>query len=110
MAQAEISDEISRHVAAVLVLSKRDILFRLLREAEFCLAHGEAGAAAILADIALEELHILVERSVPSDDVRRFEAWRERRNRAAHAAAARQDMGPEAVASMLLCRHPPMNF
>ncbi len=56
MALAAIPDEINRHFEAALVLSKRDVLLRVLREAELCLQAKALAAATILAAVVLERL------------------------------------------------------
>lgn len=101
MAQGAISDEINRHVEALVVLSKRDMLRRLLREAELCVELEEVSAAAILAGIALEELALLSDPNILRQYERSFETWRELRNRAAHPAPREQQIEPTALAAML---------
>ena len=56
MAQGAISDKINRHVEAVFALAKREILRRLVSEAELCIEFDQISAAAILAGIELKEL------------------------------------------------------
>jgi hypothetical protein len=82
MTSPAISDEINRHVEAVLALSKRDILLRLLQQAERCARLEDVRAAAILAEVALEEVFLLADPAVLGTDERRLEIWRELRNRA----------------------------
>lgn len=99
MAQAAISDEINRHVEAVLVLSKRDILWRLIIEAELCVELQQVSAAAILAGIALEELSSLGDLNMVRAGT--VDAWRDLRNRVAHPASSQEEMDPKAVAAMV---------
>ena len=101
MAEAVISDEINRHVEAVVVLSKRDILLRLLREAELCIDLEQVGTAAILAGVALEEVYLFSDASVLRQHGPSFEVWRELRNRASHPAVGSEEINREAVAAMV---------
>lgn len=101
MAQSAISDEINRHVEAVLVLSKRDVLWRLLREAELCVELEQVSAAAILAGIALEEISLSGDPNILRQYEQSLQAWRDLRNRAAHPASQEQGVDPKAVAAML---------
>lgn len=100
MAQGTISDAINRHVEAVLVLSKHDILWRLITEAELCVQSKQVNAAAILAGIALEELFSAGEPNIVRQSADRIEAWRDLRNRAAHATSS-QDADAQGVAAMV---------
>lgn len=100
MAQGSISNAINRHVEAVLVLSKHDILWRLITEAERCVQLKQVNAAAILAGIALEELYSSGEPNVVAQSAELIEAWRDLRNRAAHATSS-QDVDTEGVAAMV---------
>ena len=63
MAIAAIPEEISRHVDAVLVLSRKELLLKLLDEADNCLELGHLSAAAILGRVAAEEVNVLRDRS-----------------------------------------------
>ncbi len=101
MAQSAISGEINRHVEAVLALSKREILLRLLREAELCIELEQVSAAAILAGIAVEELHRFSDLSVLRQHEQSFDVWRDLRNRAAHPASDRLEMDAKLVAEMV---------
>jgi len=100
LSHAAISDEINRHIEAVVVLSKRDILLRLLREAELCMRLEQVATAAILAGIALEELYLLGDPGILRHR-ERLEAWRELRNRATDPASGGQEMDPDIVSAML---------
>lgn len=100
MAQGTISNAINRHVEAVLVLSKHDILWRLITEAELCVQLKQVNAAAILAGIALEELSSSGEPNIVRQSAGRIEAWRGLRNQAAHATSS-QNVDAEGVAAMV---------
>jgi hypothetical protein len=101
MALAAIPDEINRHFAAVLVLSKRDILTRVLREADLCLQFEQLTAATALAGVALEEASLLAGPDALVEQEPRVEIWREMRNRAAHALPGRGGLDKEEVKAML---------
>jgi hypothetical protein len=101
MAQGAISDQINRHVEAVLALSKRDILWRLVNEAERCVELDQTSAALILAGIALEELSSLSDRSTIEPGRQNLEAWRELRDRASHPASGEYKVDSKAVAAMV---------
>jgi hypothetical protein len=101
MALAAIPDEINRHFEAALALSKRDILTRLLREADLCLQFEQLTAATALAGVALEETSLLVGPDALVEQEPRIDIWREMRNRAAHALPGRADLDKEKVKAML---------
>ncbi len=81
MAAGAISDEINRHIEAVVALSKRDVLLRILHEAEVCLRSEQLMAAAVLATVAVEELHTSNIQGASDQDRKTFQLWRETRNR-----------------------------
>jgi hypothetical protein len=102
MAQGAISEKINRHVEAVLALSKREILWELVREAELCVEFDQTSAAAILAGIALEKLVSGSYSNMAQQGEQTVQAWRQLRNRAAHPASLASDVDPAAVAAMVM--------
>ncbi len=94
MALARIPDEINRHIEAVLALSKRDVLLKVLRQAEFCLQSEQPTAAAVLAGVALDELSLTLGQGA-SEQQHFLNVWRELRDQAAHPSpgAAQPDTG-----------------
>jgi hypothetical protein len=100
MALLAIPDEINRHFEAALLLSKREVLLRVLHEAELCLRNDQLAAAAILAGIVLEESYPLIPLALDEqkDNVR---VWREVRNRAAHPSPVRSGLAAEQVRAMV---------
>ena len=102
MAQSPISEEIDRHVEAVLAVSKREILWRLMSEAELCIDFDQTSAAAILAGLALEELFSVGDSRINEQPQQIIQAWRELRNRAAHPASRGNEVDPKAVAAMVM--------
>jgi hypothetical protein len=101
MALAAIPDDINRHIEAVLVLSKRDVLLKVLREADLCLQFEHLAAATLLAGVVLEETSLLVSPDALGQLQRHVEIWREMRNRAAHPLPRRAELDTEEVKAML---------
>jgi hypothetical protein len=101
MALTAIPDDINRHIEAVLVLSKRDVLFKVLREADFCLQFEHLAAATVLAGVVLEEASLLVSPDALEEQQRHVEIWRELRNRTAHLVPGRAELEKEEVKAML---------
>lgn len=102
MAVSALSDEIHRHLEAALALSKRDILLRLLHEAETCLQRKEVGAAAVLAGVLLEEASLLSEPRTLKQNEAVLNLWREIRNRAAHPSPREPEIDEQSVQQMLI--------
>jgi hypothetical protein len=101
MALAAIPDEINRHIEAVLVLSKRDVLLKVLREADLCLQFEHLPAATVLAGVVLEEASLLVTPDTLDQQQGHVEIWRELRNRTAHLVPGRAELDKEEVKAML---------
>ncbi len=101
MAISSIPEEINRHIEAVLVLSKRDLLLRVLREAELCLQLEDLTAATVLAGVALDEACLLVAPNASDEQGAYLEIWREMHNRAVHPSLDRAAPGKEEVKAML---------
>ena len=101
MAIAAIPEEINRHIEAVLVLSKRDVLLRVLREADLCLQLEDFRAAIVLAGVALEEALLLVALKASDEEASVVEIWREMRNQAVHSSLDRAESRTEEVKAML---------
>jgi hypothetical protein len=101
MALAAIPDEINRHIEAVLALSRREVLLRILREADRCLQSEQVTAAAVLAGVALEEVCLLSGQSASDQQQETLEEWREMRDRAAHTSSADADLDKEAAKAMI---------
>src|SRR5438105_2090877 len=102
MALAAIPDEISRHIEAALVLSKREVLMRVLREAELCLRFEQLATATILAGIVLEEASLLLNPRALDEEHENVRVWREMRNRTAHPSPDRAELNAEQVNAMLM--------
>ena len=100
MALAAIPDEINRHFEAALVLSNRDVLLRVLDEAELCLRSEALAAATIIAAVVLEEASLL-NPAVLDEEQDNVKIWREMRNRAAHPSGARPELNAEQVKRMV---------
>ncbi|HTF69552.1 MAG TPA: hypothetical protein VK638_43425, partial [Edaphobacter sp.] len=100
MALLSIPDEISRHFEAALLLSKREVLLRVLHEAELCLRGEQFAAATILAGIVLEESSLL-NPLAPGEQKDDAKIWREMRNRAAHPSPVRSELDAEQVKAMV---------
>jgi hypothetical protein len=101
MAVAAIPDEINRHIEAVLALSKRDVLLRILREADLCFQLEQVTTAAVLAGVALEELSLLKPQGSSDQQQEILEVWRELRDRAAHIPGDNAQVDKEAVKAMI---------
>ena len=101
MALAAIPDEIGRHIEAALVLSKREVLLRVLHEAELCLRVNQLAIATVLAGIVLEEASLLLDPHVLDEARDNAKAWREMRDRAAHPSPGRPELDAEQVNAML---------
>ncbi len=80
MAIAAIPEEISRHIDAVLVLSRKELLLKLLDEADNCLELGHLSAAAILGRVAAEEVNVLRDRSFSVEQQANIELVRQSSN------------------------------
>lgn len=100
MALAAIPDEISQHIEAALALSKRDVLLRILDEAEVCLRSEALAAAAILAAVILEEVSVL-NLGVLEEEQNNIKIWREMRNHAVHASGGRAELTAGQVERMV---------
>ena len=101
MAQRAIPEEINRHFEAALALLRRDLLRRLVNEAELCIKFGQATAAAILAGIALEELSSLSAQEATQTLEPSFKALRELLSRSGHTTERAQKVDRKVVASMV---------
>ncbi len=101
MAQGAISDEINRHLEAVLSLSRLGFIRQLVSEAELCIDCDQTSAAVILAGIALEELSSSRDRTIIRALDPKLQDWRELRNRAAHPDIRGQVVDRKAVAAMV---------
>jgi hypothetical protein len=100
MALAAIPEEINRHFEAVVVLSKRDVLLRLLHEAELCLQSQALSAATIIAAVVLEEASLLNPGAL-DEEQDNVKVWREMRNRAAHPSGTGTELKAEQVKRMV---------
>ena len=101
MAQGAISDEINRHLEAVLSLSRLGFIRQLVSEAELCIDFDQTSAAVILAGIALEELSSSRDQTIIRALDPKLQDWRELRNRSAHPAIRGQGVDRKAVAAMV---------
>lgn len=100
MALPAIPEEVSRHIEAALVLSKRDVLSRVLHEAEVCVQRDALAVATILAAVVLEEASLL-NPDILDEEQDNVKIWREMRNRAAHANETRTELSAEQVKRMV---------
>ena len=98
---AAIPDEINRHVEAVVALSKRDVLLRMLREADVCFQSEQLTAAAVLAGVALKEISLMMDQDAFNRQKETFEAWRKMRDRAAHVSPGKAHLDRGAVEAII---------
>lgn len=101
MAVAAIPDEINRRIEAVLALSKRDVLLRILAEADLCLQLEQVTAAAVLAGVALEEAFLLTDQNAADQQQDMPQGWREMPHRAAHPSVGEAELDKKAVKAMI---------
>lgn len=105
MAVLATSDQINRHLEAALALSKRDILARLLHQAELCLELHDARTAVIVAGVALEELHLFGYQDLDRRHRPNLDMWRKLRDRATQVSPAERHLDEQSVREMLAGLH-----
>jgi hypothetical protein len=101
MALPAIPNEINRHFEAALILSKREVLLRVLHEAELCLRVEQLATATILAGIVLEEACLLLDPVALEKQKDLVKIWREMRNRPEHRSPVRSELDAEQVKTMV---------
>jgi hypothetical protein len=102
MSFAAIPEEISRHLEAVLLLLKRDVLLRVIQQADLCLEQGQVTAGAVLAGVALEEASLVAGSDFLQKPEIDLTTWRQVRDRATRGSQGQAELSAAEVRSMLL--------